>query len=105
LHSQVTELQTRHLGKILRIHKKTDIFENSYLIEFFTKISEKFTGFTSFHVLTLKKLPLKSETVWCRALTWNLSDITAKHITTVCALQPLQMQVNRDHQIQYTTCA
>ena len=44
------------------------------VIEFFTKISEKFTGFISFHVLTLKKLPLKSEMVWCRALvdlTWN----------------------------------
>jgi len=63
LHSQVTELQTSHLGKISRIHKKTEIFENSYLIDFFTKISEKFTGFISFQVLTLKKLPLKSEMV------------------------------------------
>ena len=44
---------------ILRIHKKTEIFENSYIIEFFTKRSEKFTGFISFHVLTLKKITSK----------------------------------------------
>ena len=80
---KVTELQTRHLGKISRIHKKTEIFENSYLIEFFTKISEKFTGFISFHVLTLNKLPLKSEMVWCRALLiWH--GIT--HMCTQCTV-------------------